>query len=169
MSTDKIDTAIRHNQGKPKLAALLDFRSEDIYPLLCPDETHIAGILFSALQEGYSSEYVKLDNLVTAMCGYLFDHQHRDLSRLALLAAVNAVSVFGGKKYAPRNWQKGMPVSSIYDSALRHCIAIGRGEVVDSESQMPHIGHFLWNCWAANWMVENKPEWDDRNTVLEVI
>lgn len=167
MSIDNINTAIRHNKGKPKLAFLLDFRSVDIVPLLCPDEDPIVRMLFSALQEGYASGYVKLDNLITAIRCYLGTHHNGNLSSVELLAEVNAVSVFGRKKYAPRNWQKGMPVSSIYDSALRHCIALGRWEVVDSESQLPHIGHFLWNCWAANWMAENRPEWDDRANVLE--
>lgn len=167
MSTDKIDTAIRHNQGKPKLAALLDFRNVDIYPLLGLDP--IAWPLFWALKEGYVSGYISAEELRKAIGCYLVEYNNGNTNIVDVLAEVNAVSVFGGKKYAPRNWQKGMPVSSIYDSALRHCIDIGKGEVVDSESQLPHIGHFLWNCWAANWMVANKPEWDDRNTVLEVI
>ena len=52
---------------------------------------------------------------------------------------------YGAKKYAPRNWEKGMDWSRMYDSAMRHLLAFWNGEDLDPESGLPHIDHALWN------------------------
>jgi hypothetical protein len=52
---------------------------------------------------------------------------------------------FGAVKYDRDNWRKGMQTSKILDSLLRHIAAIQRGEVVDPESGLPHIGHIGCN------------------------
>lgn len=53
---------------------------------------------------------------------------------------------FGAKKYARNNWQKGMNLTTILDSMLRHIAALNSGEFIDPESGLPHIGHIQCNA-----------------------
>jgi hypothetical protein len=46
----------------------------------------------------------------------------------------------GAEKYGPNNWQKGIPVSAYYDSAMRHLWAVHRGETNE-----PHLTACIWN------------------------
>jgi hypothetical protein len=62
----------------------------------------------------------------------------------------------GCKKYGERNWQKGIPLHSFVDSAIRHYLKFLRGD--DDER---HDRAFLWNILCAMWTVRNKPELDD--------
>lgn len=62
----------------------------------------------------------------------------------------------GAKKYGPHNWQKGIPVHSYIDSAVRHFLKYLRGDMDE-----PHDRAFCWNILCCIWTVENKPEMDD--------
>lgn len=53
---------------------------------------------------------------------------------------------YGAKKYARNNWRKGMPQTEILDSLMRHVSALLRGEMVDEESGLSHIGHIQCNA-----------------------
>lgn len=53
---------------------------------------------------------------------------------------------FGAEKYARDNWRKGMPISELLDSMLRHVAALERGEWIDPESKLSHIGHIQCNA-----------------------
>jgi len=66
-----------------------------------------------------------------------------DLSRMEDCANVLE---FGAKKYSRDNWKKGLPLSEILDSMLRHIAAIQKGEWLDPESGLPHIGHIQCNA-----------------------
>lgn len=70
------------------------------------------------------------------------------LSLLNLRALEPAAKVldFGAKKYARDNWKKGMPITEILDSMLRHISAIQEGEWYDKESGLSHIGHIQCNA-----------------------
>ncbi len=69
---------------------------------------------------------------------------------------------FGAKKYSRDNWKKGLPLSEILDSMLRHIAAIQKGEWLDPESGLPHIGHIQCNALFLAWMMQNRPDLDDR-------
>lgn len=56
-----------------------------------------------------------------------------------------AVFEWGEKKYTSWNWAKGMPWSVPAACAVRHLLAILRGEQNDPESGLPHIGHVASN------------------------
>jgi len=62
-----------------------------------------------------------------------------------VFTALASVYDFGAKKYAPRNWEKGMDWSRVYSSAMRHLLAFWSGEDFDEESGLPHVWHALWN------------------------
>jgi len=47
----------------------------------------------------------------------------------------------GGLKYADRNWEKGIPVSVFYDSALRHLLKWWGGATDED-----HLTAFVWNA-----------------------
>jgi len=55
--------------------------------------------------------------------------------------AMAAVLDFGAKKYAPRNWEKGMDWSRPFSALMRHMWAWWRGESADPETGMSHLWH----------------------------
>lgn len=58
---------------------------------------------------------------------------------------------FGALKYAPRNWQKPMPLEQILESMQRHLAALMDGEELDEESKIHHIGHIMCNAMFYNY------------------
>lgn len=58
-----------------------------------------------------------------------------------LLLGVGAILTFGAKKYADRNWEKGMDWSRLYGATLRHLVAWESGEECDPESGKSHLWH----------------------------
>ena len=70
---------------------------------------------------------------------------------------------FGAQKYSSDNWKKGLPVREIVESMLRHTFSFLKGEDLDEESGLSHIGHVMCNAMFINYMLKNKPEFDDRS------
>jgi len=62
----------------------------------------------------------------------------------------------GAIKYGERNCEKGIPMHSLIDSAIRHLSCYMRG--MDDE---PHLRAAMWNVAFAIWMEKNKPEMQD--------
>lgn len=58
-----------------------------------------------------------------------------------LTFAVLEVLRLGAIKYEPENWRKGGSWRSVLNSAFRHINAYQRGEVLDAESEQPHLAH----------------------------
>lgn len=73
------------------------------------------------------------------------------------LAPCATVLTFGAKKYSKNNWKKGMPVSIIIDSLIRHIGDLQDGKVVDDESKLAIIGHIQCNAMFLG----NKNNQDD--------
>ena len=59
----------------------------------------------------------------------------------------------GAKKYADRNWEKGIPLHCYIDSGVRHYLKWLRGD-----SDEPHDRAFVWNMLGAMWTQKHKPE-----------
>jgi hypothetical protein len=59
----------------------------------------------------------------------------------------------GAKKYAERNWEKGIPMHCYIDSAVRHYLKFLRGDTDE-----PHDRAFVWNILCAIWTHLNKPQ-----------
>lgn len=62
----------------------------------------------------------------------------------------------GAKKYAERNWEKGIPLHCYIDSGVRHYLKYLRGD-----KDEPHDRAFIWNMLGALWTFEHKPELND--------
>lgn len=50
----------------------------------------------------------------------------------------------GARKYADRNWEKGLPLHSFIDSGVRHYFKFLRGDTDE-----PHDRAFMWNLIGA--------------------
>ena len=61
----------------------------------------------------------------------------------------------GAIKYGERNCEKGIPVHSLVDSAIRHLSCYLR------KKDEPHLRAALWNIAFAIWTEKNKPEMQD--------
>ncbi len=74
---------------------------------------------------------------------------------------------YGAKKYAPRNWEKGIKFGRVFGALLRHLFAWWKGEDVDPESGLHHLDHagcclaFLQQYTTQR---ERYAEFDDRPT-----
>lgn len=71
----------------------------------------------------------------------------------------------GAEKYAPYNWTKGMPVTEVSESLLRHMFAYLNGENTDPESGIEHLGHVMCNAMFLIHIMREKPEFDDRTII----
>ena len=59
----------------------------------------------------------------------------------------------GAEKYGEYNWQKGIPVHSYLDSAVRHYLKHRRGDRDEA-----HDRAFVWNMMCCLWTIDHKPE-----------
>ena len=62
----------------------------------------------------------------------------------------------GAKKYAERNWEKGIPISCMIDSGMRHLL-----KYLDGQTDEDHLTAAAWNILGAMWMEEKHPELQD--------
>jgi hypothetical protein len=70
---------------------------------------------------------------------------------------------YGANKYAPNNWKKGMPVTQVSESLMRHLFAYLQGEDVDPESGCRHLSHVMCNVMFLEYIMREKPHHDDRD------
>lgn len=79
---------------------------------------------------------------------YDFDKPRYDLLPANAIEELAKILTFGANKYAPNSWQAVDNGLERYRAALlRHTFAIQRGELIDSESGLPHSAHAM--CCAA--------------------
>ena len=69
----------------------------------------------------------------------------------------------GAKKYAERNWEKGISLHCYIDSGVRHYLKWLRGDTDE-----PHDRAFIWNMLGAIWTHVNKPHLIDLPFAKEV-
>ena len=70
---------------------------------------------------------------------------------------------FGAEKYSIHNWKKGLPYTEVCESLMRHLFSFLEGEDTDNESGLYHKDHILANALFLSWLIENKPELDNRD------
>jgi len=83
------------------------------------------------------------------------------------LEALSNVFAYGAKKYAPRNWERGMKWTIMFNSLLRHSWAWLRGEEYDPESGCLHMAHVAWNALGLCSYHLRKLGEDDRNPTVD--
>jgi hypothetical protein len=69
---------------------------------------------------------------------------------------------YGAYKYSRNNWKKGMPVTQVSESLMRHLFAYLRGEDVDPESGCRHLSHVMCNVMFLEYIMREKPHHDNR-------
>ena len=75
-----------------------------------------------------------------------------DLVPLECVESIAKVLTYGAKKYTDNSWQDLTDFWKRYKAALlRHLTAIDKGELIDSESGLPHIDHVLCNAMFLSW------------------
>jgi hypothetical protein len=82
-----------------------------------------------------------------------------DLLPAAALLRLSKLYEAGARKYADRNWEKGIPVSVMIDSGMRHLL-----KYLDGWTDEDHLTAAAWNILGAMWMEEKHPELQDLPT-----
>ena len=110
------------------------------------------------------------DNMVSAPTGGLRDNKGKiRLSLTPYELVLGVAEVFwksskpGGGKYPMYNWQKGLPMTEVCDSALRHIYKFLAGEDIDPETGLHHLKHAACNLAILLWYLVHRPEMDDRS------
>lgn len=85
-----------------------------------------------------------------------------DLLDSSWLEGVAEILTFGAKKYAAHNWRGGIELSRLIAGVMRHIAAFNRGEDIDPESGKSHLYHASCGLMFASWMLNNRPDLDDR-------
>ena len=86
-----------------------------------------------------------------------------DLLAFDALEGTASVLQFGAKKYAPRNWEKGIAFSRVFAALLRHLFAWWRGEDVDPETGLSHLHHAACCImFLQAYTIRKTPDVDDR-------
>lgn len=92
------------------------------------------------------------------------DKERYDLIPAGPLNTLAQVYTMGAKKYADRNWEKGIRWGRIFAAIMRHLWAFWRGEDMDPESGLPHPVHAAWGCFTLLEYMNTHRELDDRTT-----
>lgn len=98
------------------------------------------------------------------MAGDRYNEGKPRWSLLPMKTLEGAVKVleFGSEKYEDYNWVKGLHVRGVYESLQRHLNSFMDMEDFDKESGLHHIDHVICNAIFIKYMLDNKPEFDDR-------
>ncbi len=104
---------------------------------------------YDVLEDGLAelaAWYARKPNASLHRVGWLFLQAVADRQGINVTGAwtlVAEVLRFGAKKYAPRNWEKGISYTRCYAAALRHVFAHRSGEKLDPETNLPHMAHAI--------------------------
>ena len=89
-----------------------------------------------------------------------------DLLPVRPLEEVARVYTIGAKKYADRNWEKGLQWGRVFAAMMRHAWAWWRGEKHDPKDGQHHLASVAWCALALMEYEETHQELDDRPATL---
>ncbi len=97
--------------------------------------------------------------------GLKFDGGKPDLTLLPRgpLWEIAKVLMFGETKYGRNNWKNGIQMTRLLAAAQRHIQQFQDGENKDKETNTLHLANACANLMFAMWMLENKPDYDNRD------
>lgn len=149
MTTDPDTGAMRANGSKP----LLHLVPPEVLKLALPTRFHGFIDWFHERGSSRTLETVVIDAL--------------DAFQLpAGVLGYAEVLTYGARKYAPRNWEKGLKFSNVYDSAIRHALKMqyeAIDAIADGGSGLPHRSHYAWNVIACYvFTLRGRTDLDDR-------
>ncbi len=78
------------------------------------------------------------------------------------------VFTIGAKKYADRNWEKGLLYGRVFGAMMRHAWKWWAGEEFDPEDGQHHLDSVMWCAAVLRHYRNNPPEFakfDDRSTL----
>lgn len=78
------------------------------------------------------------------------------------LSKVAEVYTIGARKYADRNWERGLAWGRVFSAMLRHSWAWWWGERCDSVDGQHHLASVAWCALALMEYEDTHPELDDR-------
>ena len=90
-----------------------------------------------------------------------------DLIPVRPLAKIAWVFTMGAKKYAERNWEKGIKFGRLFGALIRHSWLWWAGETYDQEDGQHHLSSVAWIAMVLMELEETKPEFDDRPRIIE--
>ncbi len=85
-----------------------------------------------------------------------------ELVDASFVEGLGRVLAFGARKYGDHNWRGGINVLRIIGAAMRHLLAVVRGEDIDPESGEHHSLHLGCNAMFLYVMLTTRPDLDDR-------
>jgi hypothetical protein len=62
------------------------------------------------------------------------------------IKALGDTFAYGAKKYADRNWEKGMDWGRVYAATQRHLNEFWSGNDIDPESGLQHLAQAMFGC-----------------------
>ena len=122
-------------------------------------------ILISIIEHVYNFRNYNKENVVeisTVGLRYNTNKPQWSLVDFKSLESMVKVLEYGKLKYSEGNWKKGLKTTEIVESTLRHLFAYLDGENIDKESSLPHVAHAQCNLMFLQYMMDNKPEFDNR-------
>lgn len=90
------------------------------------------------------------------------DKPRPELIAPEFIESLSLVLTYGAKKYADRNWEKGMNWSRPFGALMRHMWAWWRGEDKDPETGFSHLAHAACCLMFLITYETRKPTFDDR-------
>lgn len=135
---------IKEGKGRCDLMPL-DVVSEFMYDVVIKfvydfQQDNDVNKLYAVLEKICQRNYEELENIGT-------------IRKSNMLLDVSVHFEEGAKKYGEYNWQKGIPIQSYIDSAMRHYLKHLRGDVDEN-----HLRAFIWNILCCIWTVKHKEE-----------